>query len=96
MSTLTAQFTKKKILVIGDVMLDEYIEGSAERISPEAPIPVLLQKNVRHVFGGAGNVAANVAALTHLTKLLAVPQGYVLGWEAFHLDRVFAKVRVQP
>jgi rfaE bifunctional protein kinase chain/domain len=57
------QFTGKRVLVVGDVMLDEYIEGTAERISPEAPIPVLLQKNVRHVLGGAANVAANCASL---------------------------------
>ncbi len=69
-SKLISQFPKKRILVIGDIMLDEYFEGVAERISPEAPIPVLLQKNVRHVLGGAGNVAANAAALgAHVTLI---------------------------
>lgn len=66
------EFTKKKVLVVGDVMLDEYIEGTAERISPEAPIPVLLQKSVRHVLGGAGNVAANVASLGGSVTLVGV------------------------
>src|SRR5438067_562488 len=56
-------FSKKRILVIGDLMLDEYVEGIAERISPEAPVPILVQRTVRHVPGGGGNVAANIAAL---------------------------------
>lgn len=69
-SKFIAQFSKKKILVIGDVMLDEYRVGTADRISPEAPIPVLLQKSVRYVLGGAGNVAANAAALgAHVTLM---------------------------
>ncbi|MDP3645520.1 MAG: PfkB family carbohydrate kinase [bacterium] len=67
-----AQFSKKKILIIGDVMLDEYRAGTADRISPEAPIPVLLQKSVRYVLGGAGNVAANVAALGASATLVGV------------------------
>lgn len=66
------KFSKIRVLVVGDIMLDEYIEGTAERISPEAPIPVLLQKSVRHVLGGAGNVAANVAALGAKVTLLGV------------------------
>lgn len=53
---------RKKILVIGDVMLDEYYYGSAERISPEAPVPVFNYKRENSVLGGAANVAANIAA----------------------------------
>src|ERR1035437_4919754 len=67
-----AQFSKKRILVIGDVMLDEYIEGSADRISPDAPIPVLVQKSVRYMLGGAGNVAANASALGARVTLMGV------------------------
>jgi rfaE bifunctional protein kinase chain/domain len=67
-----SQFRKKKVLVIGDIMLDEYIGGTAERISPEAPIPVLLQKSVRYILGGAGNVAANVAALGGQVTLMGL------------------------
>src|SRR3989344_7296961 len=66
------RFPKTKVLVIGDIMLDEYIDGSADRISPEAPIPVLLQKSGRHCLGGAGNVAANVSALGGVVTLLGV------------------------
>jgi D-beta-D-heptose 7-phosphate kinase/D-beta-D-heptose 1-phosphate adenosyltransferase len=52
-----------KIAVIGDVMIDEYLTGRVERISPEAPVPVVLGSETRAVPGGAANVAANVAAL---------------------------------
>jgi len=76
MSTEILQFVRKfpkcKVLVVGDAMLDEYIEGTADRISPEAPIPVFLQKSLRHVPGGAGNVAGNVAALGARVTLVGV------------------------
>lgn len=52
-----------RILCIGDVMLDRYVYGDVERISPEAPIPVLRVKDERSMLGGAGNVARNLAAL---------------------------------
>jgi len=52
-----------KILCVGDVMLDRYVYGDVERISPEAPIPVLRVKDERAMLGGAGNVARNLAAL---------------------------------
>lgn len=52
-----------RVVVIGDLMVDRYITGSVSRISPEAPVPVLLHGNVRIVAGGAANVAANVAGL---------------------------------
>ncbi|WP_018181753.1 D-glycero-beta-D-manno-heptose-7-phosphate kinase [Kaistia granuli] len=52
-----------RVAVIGDVMVDRYITGSVSRISPEAPVPVLLHGDVRIVAGGAANVAANAAAL---------------------------------
>lgn len=52
-----------KILVVGDVMLDRYWWGNASRLSPEAPVPVVALKRVSNRSGGAGNVAANIAAL---------------------------------
>ncbi len=52
-----------RVLVIGDVMLDRYVEGTVERMSPEAPIPVVRVGGERSMPGGAGNVARNVAAL---------------------------------
>lgn len=51
------------VLCLGDVMLDRFVYGSVERISPEAPIPVLRIAEERRMLGGAGNVAANLTAL---------------------------------
>lgn len=49
----------KSIVVIGDLMLDEYVVGTVERISPEAPVPVLKEEAIEYSFGGATNVAVN-------------------------------------
>ncbi len=50
----------RKILVVGDVMLDKYLSGVVQRISPEAPVPVLHYENTRSHLGGAANVALNI------------------------------------
>ncbi|MCI4625905.1 MAG: D-glycero-beta-D-manno-heptose-7-phosphate kinase [Candidatus Magnetoovum sp. WYHC-5] len=56
-------FKNKNILVVGDIILDHYILGKVERISPEAPVPIVdVQKEV-YLLGGAGNVANNIATL---------------------------------
>ena len=60
------------MLVIGDVMLDRYWFGDASRISPEAPVPVVLFKTERDSAGGAANVARNCAALGAKTRLFSV------------------------
>src|SRR5258708_2838124 len=60
---LVRELAEARVAVIGDVMLDRYVYGDVERISPEAPVPVLRVKNTRAMLGGAGNVAANVASL---------------------------------
>jgi rfaE bifunctional protein kinase chain/domain len=52
-----------RALVVGDLMVDRYVSGSVERVSPEAPVPVVRVESERSAIGGAGNVAANVAAL---------------------------------
>lgn len=62
-AALTAAFPRQRIVVIGDLMLDHYIQGSVSRISPEAPVPVLHVSRERSVPGGASNVASNVRAL---------------------------------
>jgi rfaE bifunctional protein kinase chain/domain len=54
---------KKTVVVIGDCMLDHYLLGEVGRISPEAPVPVVRVASERHLAGGAGNVARNIAAL---------------------------------
>ncbi|MCX6127267.1 MAG: PfkB family carbohydrate kinase, partial [Proteobacteria bacterium] len=51
-----------RVFVVGDLMLDTYIRGKVTRISPEAPVPVLLEQEQWSVLGGAANVAANIAA----------------------------------
>ena len=52
-----------RVLVVGDVILDHFLDGSVERISPEAPIPVLKLKNETSMLGGAGNVVRNLVGL---------------------------------
>ena len=56
-------FRNKNILVVGDIILDEYVWGKASRLSPEAPVPVLEVKHKTHVAGGASNVANNICSL---------------------------------
>ncbi|MCA1625181.1 MAG: D-glycero-beta-D-manno-heptose-7-phosphate kinase [Acidobacteria bacterium] len=56
-------FSKVKVLVVGDVMLDRFWWGNVSRISPEAPVPVVNLQNMSLVAGGAANVAANIAGL---------------------------------
>ena len=53
----------KKILVVGDVMLDQFVDGTVQRISPEAPVPVLSRSHTQKMPGGAANVAGNLAHL---------------------------------
>jgi D-beta-D-heptose 7-phosphate kinase/D-beta-D-heptose 1-phosphate adenosyltransferase len=66
------QFAKAKIVVIGDVMLDRYWHGAAERISPEAPVPVVHIQDMQERPGGAGNVALNLRALGCDVRLLGM------------------------
>lgn len=61
---LLENFAKASVLVIGDVMLDEYIWGDVQRISPEAPVPILEFRTRTHVVGGAANAAANIGSLS--------------------------------
>lgn len=67
-----AQFAQTRLLVVGDVMLDRYWFGDSDRISPEAPVPVVQVAKVDERLGGAANVARNVAALGANTTLLGV------------------------
>ena len=60
---LVRRFADARVLVLGDVMLDRYVSGSASRLSPEAPIPVLRPSSSWATLGGAANVALNVATL---------------------------------
>lgn len=60
---LFSQFTQKNILIVGDVMIDAYIWGNVDRISPEAPVPVVNAEKRENRLGGAANVALNVQSL---------------------------------
>ena len=64
--------SKSKIICIGDIILDHYISGKVERISPEAPIPILMMKKQRYEIGGVGNVAKNIAAMGAKPTLLTL------------------------
>lgn len=57
------EFQSKNVLVIGDLMVDRYINGKVRKISPEAPVPILDYKNKRYVAGGASNVVNNLLGL---------------------------------
>ncbi len=65
-------FREKKILVLGDVMLDHYVWGSVERISPEAPVPVLDIQKEEYRLGGAANVALNLRTLNTAVYLCGI------------------------
>jgi D-beta-D-heptose 7-phosphate kinase/D-beta-D-heptose 1-phosphate adenosyltransferase len=64
------RFSAKKVSIIGDLMLDEYTWGSVDRISPEAPVVVVKVTEDSHRAGGAGNVAANVAELGGVARIV--------------------------
>jgi len=61
-----------KVLVVGDIILDQYIYGETNRISPEAPVPIVRVKNTEERPAGAANVALNVASLGLNVQLLGI------------------------
>jgi rfaE bifunctional protein kinase chain/domain len=71
-SEIISEFDKKKILVIGDLILDRYLWGEVERISPEAPVPVVDVKKETVNLGGACNVAWNVSYLGAKADIVGV------------------------
>ena len=66
------RFNEKKVLVIGDLLLDQFINGEVSRISPEAPVPVVWVKEEGFMPGGACNVASNLARLGAEVSLVGV------------------------
>ncbi|NDH49801.1 MAG: hypothetical protein EBY41_04470, partial [Proteobacteria bacterium] len=81
-----------KALVIGDVMLDEYWLGDTNRISPEAPVPIIKITDENFKLGGAGNVAANLAYLgidVTLVGLIGIDK------EAEHLKKIIEKQNIK-
>jgi rfaE bifunctional protein kinase chain/domain len=72
LEAILASFSKQRILVLGDLMLDQYWWGEAHRLSPEAPVPVLRKRKTTVHPGGAANTAANLTALGATVDLIGV------------------------
>ena len=72
-STLFSGFENLNVMIIGDVMIDSYIWGSVNRISPEAPVPIVAVEQRENRLGGAANVALNLVSLGAQATLI----GYV-------------------
>lgn len=72
---IISRFNKAKVLVVGDLILDEYIWGDVQRISPEAPVPVVWANKRTYVPGGAANVANNIRSLDAEVCLVGVTGG---------------------
>lgn len=72
LTDLQNAFSKLNVLVIGDVMIDRYLTGSVDRISPEAPVPVVRMRDSQNRLGGAANVALNIKALGGTPYLCSV------------------------
>jgi len=70
--SLFLNISKKNIVVVGDVMLDAYLIGEVNRISPDAPVPVVWVKEKTATLGGAGNVALNLAGLACMVSIIGV------------------------
>ena len=69
---ISSTFANKSILVVGDIMLDSFMWGVADRISPEAPVPIVAVNTVTHSPGGAGNVACNLSKLSAKIRIIGL------------------------
>lgn len=91
---LLSKISGRKVLVIGDLMIDEYIWGAVERVSPEAPVPVVGVKGQTLRLGGAANVANNVRGLGGEVELCGVVGDDQMGrWLLSDLERKGIGVR---
>jgi D-beta-D-heptose 7-phosphate kinase/D-beta-D-heptose 1-phosphate adenosyltransferase len=69
---IVSNFASRRILCVGDLMIDRFVSGSIERISPEGPVPVLAKKDISSFAGGAANVARNIVRLGGKCSLVGV------------------------
>lgn len=91
------EFTSARVLVAGDIMLDRYWHGSASRISPEAPVPIVRIHSTQERPGGAGNVALNIASLGSHVTLLGYSGDDESGYRlATLLEQSGVKVLIEP
>ena len=72
LAALLDRFPRRRLLVVGDLMLDQFVRGKVSRISPEAPVPVVAVTEDSWMPGGAGNVCCNLAALGASVSLVSV------------------------
>lgn len=72
MADIFKDFSNIKILCIGDIMLDKFVYGNVNRISPEAPVQILKHKKTKEMLGGCGNVVANLATLGCETEYIGI------------------------
>ncbi|MBW2581936.1 MAG: bifunctional hydroxymethylpyrimidine kinase/phosphomethylpyrimidine kinase, partial [Deltaproteobacteria bacterium] len=79
------KFSSCRILVVGDVIMDEFLWGRVERISPEAPVPVVQVEEESLVLGGAGNVVNNIISLGGQALLCGVIGNDTMGRELVHM-----------
>ena len=90
---LIERLQSARVLCIGDVMLDHYVYGQVERVSPEAPIPVLNIERELKTLGGAGNVLRNLAALGAQASFISVVGNDDAGRE---IGRLLATQLIRP
>jgi len=88
-----AAFERVRLLVVGDVILDRYVWGAVERISPEAPVPVVRVTRESTMLGGAGNVARNLVSLGGQVRFAAVVGEDDTGAE---IARLLADWKIDP
>ena len=72
LASIVRRFEKARVLIIGDIILDRYVVGGVQRLSPEAPIPILRPASHRSTLGGSANVALNIATLGGTATLIGV------------------------
>ncbi|MFH1724169.1 MAG: PfkB family carbohydrate kinase [Elusimicrobiota bacterium] len=70
--SILARFRRRRVLVLGDLMLDHFVRGRVNRLSPEAPVPVVAVDEETHMPGGAGNVCSNLSALGAAVSVFGV------------------------
>src|SRR2546425_9685117 len=72
LADIVAAFSRKRIVVVGDTIADQFVYGEISRVSREAPVSILRHEHTETTPGGAGNCAANLAALGAQVKLISV------------------------